>query len=224
MSNTRITGFKSKIGAMKDIIVIPGFGSMKNVVLGNVLYGYENTADLPLKKHGIAIGDGAQLSGFVTIGDGAVIGNGAKIGKNSDIKFGAEIGKFAKIGRDCVVNPCAVIGDETILGDGVVVGQDLSIASGLAFTDGARLFADEMVIISAVCKTPIAAYWDTDRNKFISIGQVTKSVKEWGVISSYTLWHRQYTSHYGPDEGFKQALAFSFKFLDRLGKRLPLIK
>ncbi len=67
------------------------------------------------------IGEGAMLSGWVTVGANAVIGKDALIGEWTRIEAGVIVGEGVRIGDSCRIYPRVVIYPGTELGDWVVV-------------------------------------------------------------------------------------------------------
>jgi len=76
------------------------------------------------------MGEGATLSGWVTVGPHAVIGKDALIGEWTRIDAGAVIGEGVRIGEHChiyprvVIYPNAFIGNRVVIHAGCVLGAD----------------------------------------------------------------------------------------------------
>lgn len=91
----------------------------------------ENTNIAPTAK----LGEGCQVSDFVTISENAVIG------KNCYFYPGVFIGPDVEIGDDCIVYPNAVIFDKTVIGNRVIIQANASLGQdgfGFATHQGAH--------------------------------------------------------------------------------------
>ena len=194
--------------AVQIVIEDPYYAFMQVVVLLHghrehpVIGPHSNAMIAPSAK----LGEGTQVSGFVTIGENVTIG------KNCYLYPGVFVGPNVEIGDDCILYPNAVIYDSCRIGNRVIVQSNASVGQdgfGFATHKGehhkipqiGRVVLEDDVEIGSGCAVERGTLDDTVIGKgskigdLVAIGHGTKIgphcllVPQVGVAGSAILGH-----------------------------------